>query len=198
VKDYPSTRTFLLEETGFARRYARCYATGSCSLPDGYHNFMVFVDIVPHVLGPYGVYLGVPDLGVAAPWPLACGCGYQFDERNRQTFVDSIYRRSDTGEEMTLREAGPGAMWDAHWYPWKGSDGRSLIVRCPNGEEWAIDGRASNCTLKEDDVHRCWVRHGEPPRITVDKNGPTCAAGAGSIQAGDYHGFLRDGAFTAQ
>ncbi len=30
----------------------------------------------------------------------------------------------------------------------------------------------------------------------VDKNGLTCAAGAGSIQAGDYHGFLRDGEFT--
>lgn len=29
--------------------------------------------------------------------------------------------------------------------------------------------------------------------ITVDKNGTTCAAGAGSISAGPYHGFLRNG-----
>jgi hypothetical protein len=50
--------------------------------------------------------------------------------------------------------------------------------------------------MPDDGEHRCWVRHGEPPRITVDKNGPTCQAGAGSILAGDYHGFLRDGAFT--
>jgi hypothetical protein len=37
------------------------------------------------------------------------------------------------------------------------------------------------------------VRHGEAPNITVDKNGVTCGAGAGSIQCGSYHGFLRNG-----
>jgi hypothetical protein len=83
----------------------------------------------------------------------------------------------------------------------KGPDGRCLVVVCPNGCEWMIDGPASNCTMPQDrgpfsSSHRCWVRHGEPPNITVDKAGRTCAAGAGSIQAGDYHGFLRDGAFT--
>lgn len=42
---------------------------------------------------------------------------------------------------------------------------------------------------------RCWVRHGEPPIVTVNKDGLTCAAGAGSIGIGGgeryYHGFLQ-------
>jgi hypothetical protein len=56
-----------------------------------------------------------------------------------------------------------------------------------------IDSRASNCTLPNDREHKCWIRHGTPPDLTVDKNGKTCAAGAGSIQLGNYHGFLRNG-----
>ena len=115
--------------------------------------------------------------------------------------MDRIYRRTDTGEEMTLSEATPGAMWYADWMlelghdEWVGPDGHSLVVKCPNGTDWAIDSRASNCTLPNDSKHKCWIRHGTPPNITVDKNGLTCAAGAGSIQAGDYHGFLRAGQF---
>jgi hypothetical protein len=92
-------------------------------------------------------------------------------------------------------------MWDAWWMPgsWRGSDGIALMVRCPNGSDWHVDGRASNCTLPDDRVHKCWVRHGDPRgcRVTVDKNGNTCAAGGGSIIAGDYHGFLVDGVLTA-
>lgn len=113
------------------------------------------------------------------------------------------YRRVDTGEVFEhLASAPPGAMWDATWmHDCKGgyflggpnSDGRFLVVRLPNGHDWCIDSRASNCTTPNDKTHRCWVRHGEPPNITVDKNGKTCAAGAGSIQSGDYHGFLRNG-----
>jgi len=70
---------------------------------------------------------------------------------------------------------------------------RHLYVVTPDGHWWDIDGRASNCTLKEDKAHRCWVRHGDPPHLTVDKNGLTCAAGAGSIQTDRWYGFLRDG-----
>lgn len=68
-----------------------------------------------------------------------------------------------------------------------------LHVVLPNGHWWDIDGRAANCTLPQDKTHRCWVRHGTPPHITVDKNGPTCSAGAGSILSDGYHGFLREG-----
>jgi hypothetical protein len=77
------------------------------------------------------------------------------------------------------------------------TDGDHLVVVCPNGYTWDIDSRASNCTMPYDYNHRCWVRHGDPPKITVDKNGVTCAAGAGSILAGDYHGFLQNGILTA-
>jgi len=67
-------------------------------------------------------------------------------------------------------------------------------VILPNGIPWDIDSRAGNCALKDDRLHRCWVRTGEPPDVTVGKSGgPTCAAGAGSIQGGDWHGFLRNG-----
>ena len=109
-------------------------------------------------------------------WPARCGCGYEFAEGDeRQVFVERVYRRTDTGEETTIRDAGPGAMYDAYWYSdfegWRGPDGRSLIVILPNGMPWHIDGAASNCTDPEDALHgghKCWVRHGEPPLITVD------------------------------
>jgi hypothetical protein len=69
-------------------------------------------------------------------------------------------------------------------------------VKCPGGRDWIIDGRARNCSMPEDDTHRCWIRHGEPPAITVGKAGGfTCAAG-GSIRAGRYHGFLVNGVFS--
>lgn len=74
-------------------------------------------------------------------------------------------------------------------------DGPALWVQTPGGA-WCIDSRASNCTMPYDYNHRCWVRHGEPPLVTVDKNGPTCAAGAGSIAVGSYHGFLQNGCLT--
>jgi hypothetical protein len=73
--------------------------------------------------------------------------------------------------------------------------GPVLCVRTPGGV-WRIDTRASNCGLPYDYEHRCWVRHGEPPNVHVDKNGLTCNAGAGSIQCGDYHGFLHNGELT--
>lgn len=71
-----------------------------------------------------------------------------------------------------------------------------LMVVCPDGHWWDIDSRANNCTLPKDMVHHCWIRHGEPPQITVDKNGVTCSAGAGSIQTPKWHGYLREGMLT--
>ena len=119
------------------------------------------------------------------------------------------FHRPDTGEVFArLGDCPPGAMWDARWmvdghacggYFLGGAneqDGRWLVVRLPNGHDWCIDSRCSNCTKKDDNTHRCWVRHGEPPNVTVDKNGNTCDAGAGSILSGDYHGFLQNGSLT--
>jgi hypothetical protein len=131
--------------------------------------------------------------------------------RPQSTSSGSFWRRVDTGEvKRRIADFGIGAMWFATWYErgdtppgqvvqygwdWDNQYEPPLMVATPGGD-WNIDSRASNCTLKDDRLHRCWVRHGTPPNITVGKAGFTCAAGAGSIQSGTYHGFLRDGQFT--
>lgn len=147
------------------------------------------------------VHVEIPD---ADPrWPTRCQqCGELLPENAlRQVWADVLYSGAPDGELYTLRDAPVGAMWNAWWHletpAWRGSDGLSLMVKTPGGD-WHVDGRASNCTLPKDDGHKCWVRHGDPRTepVTVDKRGRTCAAGAGSIQAGSYHGFLRDGKLT--
>ncbi len=197
--DMSGVKCFLIEEAGTIRRYLRRYHRSVCSAPSTPFSGMVELDIVPHP--PRTIIRMEEKPSNIVPyedsrWPDRCECGRVFLPTDEwQIFTDTIYRRVDTGEEMSLRTAPPGAMWDAWWHPdyWKGPDGRSLVVMCPGGSEWNIDSKASNCTMKDDWVHRCWIRHGEPPNITVDKNGPTCAAGAGSIQTRNWHGFLRNG-----
>lgn len=95
-------------------------------------------------------------------------------------------------------ELGPGAMYVApcRACTWHNCPGEHLHVVLPNGHHWDVDSRASNCTLPDDRTHRCWIREGEPPNVTAGKNGHTCTAGAGSIQSGDYHGFLQGGVLT--
>lgn len=115
------------------------------------------------------------------------------------------------GEVAALSEdLQPGDMFFVPYYhraykhgycPWDDCDDPRghLMVVLPCGHIWDIDTRAKNCDRKDDRSHRCWVRHGEPPDITVDKaGGPTCRAGAGSIQCwcGSYHGHLTGGVLT--
>jgi hypothetical protein len=129
-----------------------------------------------------------------------------------------IFRRADTGEEVGLKDSLPaGAVFEGGYR--EGADRRGLICVCPDGHHWFIDGRASNCGSPckkcgvkyrdhketacgyEDSIpaHRCWVRSGRPEDGTlhVDKNGLTCDAGAGSIQTGQWHGFLHHGLLHA-
>lgn len=165
-----------------------------------YHNASTFLDVVEDTDKTNDWPRNDPR------WPTTCDCGeYNFTEKdNWQLFTEHLYRR-DTGEEYTLRKAPPGAMWYADWLTegrpasgnlYRGPDGRCLVVVCPDGHQWMVDSRCSNCTLPDDNIHKCWVRHGTPPNITVDKNGVTCAAGAGSIQTPTWHGFLRNGVLT--
>lgn len=137
-----------------------------------------------------------------APWPTRCAaCRRVFDFDGSDDFSRSSgqsreYRNPSTGEVVrTSHDLPPGALYDAMWlHSYRvGVDGRFLTCVLPNGHHWHIDSRASNCGRPDDDEHRCWVRHGEPPAIHVDKNGNTCPAGAGSIQSGDWHGFLHHG-----
>jgi hypothetical protein len=190
---------FLIEWANLDRVSLRRFTTdgGKC------HSAMTQIAIVdgdaPNMTGR----LALEHTPASDPrWPTccSCGCGRAFAESDEwQIFTEKIYRRVDgTPGDIHLREAPPGAMWDADWYhEWTtGSDGKSIIVVCPDGSQWFIDGPASNCTLPNDKEHRCWVRHGVPPMLTVDKNGKTCAAGGGSIAVKGYHGFLRSGRFT--
>jgi hypothetical protein len=231
---------FYLEPTFRARRGLRRYVSGAypdippCPTRFKYHNALVWIDEIAAPIGADGIVQYAEGVTRVEPfladprWPSACACGYVFDERAEfQIFTDQIYRRTDTGELTTLRDAGPGAIWNAAWLSdwshYRGPDGRSLVVRLPNGHDWQIDGIASNCdapcqdcgrpmhlhfadteTRKANAIecrklnprpHKCWIRHGEPgtPSFHVDKNGVTCNAGAGSILAGNYHGFLHHG-----
>ncbi len=132
-------------------------------------------------------------------WPTDCDhCG----ETAPADAKRQVFRRRRYNTASGIPEVG-----DLYFIDWLGRagggcifhdncDGVHLYAMLPNGNEWDIDGRASNCTDKDDRLHRCWIRHGEPPNLTVDKKGLTCRAGAGSIASGSYHGFLRGGAFT--
>src|ERR1044072_2413872 len=192
------------EPAGKLRRFFRRFTwsgQSKCSSQFGSHNASVFLDEMED-LTPYETIscdIDVEPFKDDSRWPTHCVCGYAFQPDDQyQISVDRIYRRTDTGEEMTFQTAPAGAMWDAWWYPdaWKGSDGIALVVKMPQGGEWVVDSRCSNCTLPNDNVHKCWIRHGNPRKpetLLVDKNGVTCKAGGGSIQMTNWHGFLRFG-----
>jgi hypothetical protein len=98
-------------------------------------------------------------------------------------------------------EPEPGDIFRLHYHDpgechnWDNCDGIHIYGMLPNGYQWDMDGRASNCTLPQEKTHRCWIRTGTPEAgdLDVGKTGHTCAAGAGSIDAPGWHGFLRHG-----
>lgn len=152
--------------------------------------------------------------------PEACEkCGAFFELKQDHSHSAGMHTVYDTPSG----KLEPGNLFWAEWLPhkeiapgvfecttWKNSDGtirsrgwtnctgRHLYAVLPNGQHWDIDSRASNCTLPDDTEHRCWIRTGNPEteKVSAGKQGYTCSAGAGSIAAGDYHGFLTDGRFT--
>ncbi len=192
----PRHACFLIERTNKYRVELRrfCWSDKEkCPLPHGYHDASIVIeDCVDIVDASCGDKHDHND----PRWPKACECGYQFlDSDQWQRNEHELFERKETGERWTLNGKLPvGAMYNADWMPkpWQGLDGLSLVVMTPGGL-WNIDSRASNCTKPNDEEHKCWCRQGTPPMIDVNKNGLTCAAGAGSIQCGSYHGFLRHG-----
>lgn len=199
---YPEVACFWSIPAPFAdeslRRYARS-DTNKCPGPYGTHDATVLLGEVP--LPPDDVLWGRDDIGHADPrWPTACdSCGYVFaaTDKWQHNFERKYADVNVPTRRFTMRKPIAGAMFNAEWLAkhLHGEDGMCLTVILPNLHEWQIDSRASNCTMPDDNVHHCWVRHGDPRTglVTVDKRGVTCNAGAGSIQAGDYHGFLRNG-----
>lgn len=185
-------KCFFLEPAGTCLYTLRRYSSEKCHGRYGYHDARTVIGEGTETLS------GDTHPHDDPRWPKWCSCGYVFHEKDHwMKFRIPLYVRVDTREKMTLEQAPAGAMWFADWMPdgYKGSDDHALMVRTPGGD-WAVDSRAPNCTLPHDNEHRCWVRHGTPPDITVDKNDTTCSAGAGSIAVGKYHGFLRDGYLT--
>jgi hypothetical protein len=190
-------KCFFMDQTIKATRSLRRYSPDSTCPLGYYHDAQVVLDVVEDKTD---LYSRTEDAGSEfSGWPTTCKCGYSFTESDEcQLFVQSLFRRADNGEMITLRDAPPGAMWYAKWMPenmyWDNKkDMDHLMVRLPDGTDWCVDSRANNCTLPDDRLHRCWVRSGIPPNVTVGKDGVTCSAGAGSIQSPKWHGYLRKG-----
>lgn len=196
-------KVFFVEHTDRVKIYLRRYSGGDkkCSSTRYFCNASrIFFD-APAARDKNGYYESI-DNDDGPPrsdprWPATCeACGERFEDSDPyQIFQDAIMRAPD-GRTWPFRELPPGACYNAYWDRHHvGPDGRSLVVILPNSRPWHIDSRANNCTMPEDNVHRCWCRHGSPEDGTlhVDKVGNTCAAGAGSIAVPGYHGFLHNG-----
>ncbi len=210
---YPRTKCFVIEPTGKYRLYLRRYTHGNgpCPKHGNYHQaFTLIEDNVSYEDPRFpedAKYEGKVCIGDYWPhgdprWPTHCDCGQSLDGPGEwQLFPKELYQRQDQPEStpITLDEAQPGALWRQPWLEdneaYRGVDGHSWMCRTPGGD-WMIDGPANNCTMKGDTKHKCWCRHGTAPEFHVDKSGITCAAGAGSIVAGNYHGFLHNGWLT--
>jgi hypothetical protein len=196
-------KVFWCEPSGRVALWLRRYRSGAEKCAKGsYCNGMAPFGEAPAKIDARG-YLLLPDGQPADQdprWPVKCdACGEPFAATDPfQLFQDQIYRDAE-GREWRKRDLPAGACYNAWYYgeDFKGPDGRSLVVVLPTADrhEWCIDSRASNCGLPNDNVHKCWVRHGTPEDGTlhVDKDGHTCSAGGGSIAVPSYHGFLHSG-----
>jgi hypothetical protein len=218
---YPAAQTYWLEPTktvavGLRRYTSPPWATGEPrDCEHGWHDVLVYIGRDEAQFNEHGYR----DSWSEAPqhddprWPTRCErCDYVFTaEDTWQPWSELIYQQPGTGKEYVIHsnpacsaqavgapQAAPGACYDAWWYHRKGPDGISLAVVLPNQNVWLVDSEANNCTRKGES-HYCWIRKGDPKAgtVTVGKDGNTCAAGAGSIQSGEYHGFLQNGVLTA-
>ena len=178
-------KCFWLEPTGRAKQYLRRYTPdfGACSGPLTYHDVSVEIGTIPDDRKPIACHKG--EFADDPRWPKECVCGYEFMETDMwQVPYSAIMRRMDTGEEMTWREAPPGAMRDATWLHdikgYESQDGKVLVVKLPVGE-WVIDGPASGGGK--------WTRTGSPPIITARPSIGVLKKDGGFA----YHAFLTDG-----
>ena len=203
------TTCFLVLPTGVDRRWLRRYtesAPNLCPLMPGehsYHQAGVEIERAAVIVNADGYHETFEAERSDPRWPVRCRCGFEFTaEVGFQTFAVEVYRRADTGEEMTIRDKRPGMMWFSPWYYdptgklntrrengnaflsihyWRDwAEKRApLSVLGPDGNEWCVDRGSSNGDG--------WTVIGEAPSIT-------CAP---SIVLPGYHGFLRGGVFTA-
>lgn len=200
----------FIEENG-TKVWLRVY-WGSSECKGSYHNALVSLTET-NTLSDWELG-GQPEDYSDDRWPTACDrCGatvpqgrhsheIPYEVRvHRQVFRQRRYNTVSGRPE-------PGDMFWATWRhyqmpdgfvtscDWDNCVGKHLYVVLPNGYDWDTSGRASNCGLPGDRLHRCWVLSGVPPNVTAGKTGHTCSAGAGSIAVTGYHGFLQNGRLT--
>ena len=140
---------------------------------------------------------GLGELGEKMPKEMNCSrCGQKYNGEELNYHMRGETKWNTPNE----KDDKPGYMFESEWIHnngkcmyWDNCESPHLQIVLPNGGIWDSDSRASNCTKKEDKIHRCWIKHGDITNLTIDKNGNTCAAGAGSIMSGKFHGFIRNG-----
>lgn len=195
-------RCFWIEPTGqvqiWLRRYVMDTEHNACAASGyGYHNASVRIEDRPAIFRddpdePGHRFLEVQyHMHDDERWPKACACGRVFVDADQwQVNQEHIYRRADTGEVTTLRDAPAGAMWNSWWYGdhYRGADGISLSVMLPGGYDWPVDG-PSYSGGKINNA-RGWTRSGTVPVITAR---PSILIPGKPGQPDRYHGFLTDG-----
>lgn len=194
-----------IEEVGTAYVFRIHWTTQELACVNGSQRHYAETEIVREI-GPYN-----KDIGMGTPWPKrgnplyphackSCGLPVPTDESVKidESFVTQRLYNTASGRpepgDIYFRQLNC-KVWGCG-YGWTNCSGIHLHTVLPTGEPWDVDSRASNCTMKDDGEHRCWVRHGDPSKgelVHVDKNGLTCAAGAGSIATSQWHGFLHHG-----
>lgn len=202
--------TYWMDPTGVSRVGLRRYSlrSGGATCGTGVHSAVAWLDLeVPS--RPARKPPGRPTFDADdSRWPVTCAaCAYVFrdeaDFDERQVWTEPIYQVAGTGELRALHNelhppdiasAGPGAMWDADWFPehWRGWDGISLMVRCPRndgagaGSDWPVDMPSQGGGR--------WARSGDPKtgRVTVS---PSISIGTPG-EPGAYHGWLQDGVLS--
>ncbi len=166
------------------------------------------VGIGPGEHPPFSPYMEQKKAWDSLKYCSTCGLAANEDWHGSSS-MGHLWRRPDRPDELERKPDafGPGAIWKAkwlgdlprivwHWDNWPETE-FPISIMTPGGV-WMPQSRASNCTMPEDRLHRCWCLHGTmPDTLTADKTpepgGSTCAAGAGSILTNGWHGFLRNG-----
>jgi len=186
----------------------------------GYHDSKTFLRRVEGIAAE-GTEPDSSDSVPAEAWPTACAfCGEAAPEHAvRHVSVSTVYRGTVDGEERVGLQGKPGSRFglrpgDAFWATWFHSHGEEvgchagwtncaderghLHLVLPDGHHFDCSSRAKNCSRPKDKKHRCWSVEGTPEGgdLSLGKGGDTCKAGAGSVDTGTWHGFVRDGLMT--
>lgn len=168
--------------------YLRRYTPGRHDCPGGhgYHDASQYIGRQPLPHGTHGYVRGAAPPHDDTRWPTRCAaCGYTFAE-------DDVWQHGQhrlwapPGSEASCRplhEWGPGALYDATWYPdaWRGADGIALVARCPNGMDWTVDHVSSSGGR--------WQRTGDPRQPGTLQVQPSIAIGEPGSPS-YYHGWL--------